>query len=134
MRKERINPPGVMKHPAFNRIITVEGPTKLIFFSGQTPQTDDFGCFAPGDLKAQYRFVMDKLQIQLDAVGATWSDVVVRKLYLTDFEEWYRVSRDPDFPDYFGDARPTSTGIGVTRLAHPDFMVEVDLIAAVEPS
>ncbi len=29
--KERINPPGVFKHPNFTRVITVKGPGKMIF-------------------------------------------------------------------------------------------------------
>jgi enamine deaminase RidA (YjgF/YER057c/UK114 family) len=133
MKKVRINPPGVLKHPRFTRVITVEGPTKLIFIAGQTPQSDDLGCIAPGDLKAQYLFIMDKLTLQLAAAGATWDDVTHRRLYLTDWDQWTELSKDPDVPAYFHDL-PCSTAIGVTRLSHPDFMVEVDLIAAVSSS
>jgi enamine deaminase RidA (YjgF/YER057c/UK114 family) len=130
MKKTRINPPGVLKHPRFTRVITVEGPTKLIFVAGMTAQSDDLGCIAPGDLKAQYLFIMEKLTLQLEAAGATWDDVTHRRLYLIDFDEWAKLQKDPEIPIYFREL-PCSTAIGVTRLSHPDFLVEVDLIAAV---
>ena len=129
MQMTRINPPGVLHHPGFTRIITVEGPMRLAWMAGQTPQTDDLGCVAPGDFKAQYEFVMDKLQIQLEAIGANWDNVVFRKLYLTDVDAFRAYSRGPDYRKYFTQM-PCSTAIGVTRLSHPDFLVEVELLVA----
>ena len=130
MKKQRLNPSGVLHHPNFTRVITVEGPMKLIFVAGQTPQGDDLGCIAPGDFKAQYLFIMEKLEILLKAAGATWDDVTHRRLFLTDWNAWRALRNDPDIPKYFKEL-PCSTAIGVTELSHPDFMVEVDLIAAV---
>jgi enamine deaminase RidA (YjgF/YER057c/UK114 family) len=132
MQKEYINPPGVLEHPAFTRVITVTGPTKLIFIAGQTPQSDDFGCVAPGDMRAQYLFVIDKLTKQLAAAGATWDDVTHRRVYTTSISALLKVTQDPTVPRPYTKA-PCSTMIGVTELSHPDFMVEIDLIAAVEP-
>jgi enamine deaminase RidA (YjgF/YER057c/UK114 family) len=132
VKREFINPPDVLVHPSFTRIITVEGPTKLIFFSGQTPQSDDFGCVAPGDMRKQYLFVMEKLQKQLVAVGAAWSDVTHRRMYTTSIAKLRAVTQDPSISKPTGNL-PCSTMIGVTELSHPDFMVEIDLIAAVEP-
>jgi enamine deaminase RidA (YjgF/YER057c/UK114 family) len=132
MQKEHINPPGVLDHPAFTRVITVTGPTKLIFIAGQTPQSDDFGCVAPGDMRAQYLFVIDKLTKQLTAAGATWNDVTHRRVYTTDISALRKVTQDSSVQRPFTKA-PCSTMVGVTELSHPDFMVEIDLIAAVEP-
>ena len=129
MKMTRINPPGVLHHPAFTRVITLEGPTRLAFFAGQTPQADDMSALFPGDLKAQYLFVMEKLEIQLRTVGCTWSDVIVRRLYLTNWDAWAEIRNDPDIPKYFQDM-PCSTAIGVKRLGDPAWMVEVEIIAA----
>lgn len=130
MQMTRINPDGVLRHPGFTRVITLEGPTKLAFFAGQTPQGDDMGPLFPGDLKAQYLFVMDKLELQLQAVGCTWDNVIVRRLYLTDMEAFFALRRDdPEFPGYFKEL-PCSTGIEVKQLMDPDWMVEVEIIAA----
>src|SRR5262245_19918381 len=128
MKRERINPPGVLQHPNFTRIITCQGPMKLIFVAGQTPQGDDFECVAPGDIRAQYLFIMEKLEIQLKAAGANWNDVCHRRLFVTDFEAWSKVRGDPKMPKFVNEL-PCSTGIEVSRLSHPDFMIEIDLIA-----
>ena len=42
------------------------------------------GQAGPGDLRAQYAAVLDGLTLQLRAVGATWDDVVFRRMYALD--------------------------------------------------
>jgi enamine deaminase RidA (YjgF/YER057c/UK114 family) len=128
MQKEFINPPGVLAHPSFSRVITVKGPMKLIFISGQTPQDDDFGCMAPGDMRRQYLFCMEKLSLQLEAAGATWEDVTHRRVYTLNIAALRQVTSDPSIPKPYKNL-PCSTMIGVTELSHPDFLVEIDLIA-----
>lgn len=132
LEKRYINPPGIYKHPAFTRIVTVKGPMKLVFIAGQTPSDENYKCVAPGDYRAQYIKVMENLTVQLKAVGATHDDVVYRRIFVKDVDEYLKVSRDPQTPRY-GDAdnAPPSTLIGVTRLSDPSFLIEIDLIAVV---
>lgn len=132
LERHHINPPGIFKHPAFTRIVTVTGPMKLVFIAGQTPSDENYKCVAPGDYRAQYIKVMDNLIVQLKAAGATFADVVYRRIFVRDVDEYMKVTRDPQIPRY-GDAdkAPPSTLIGVTRLSHPDFLIEIDLIAVV---
>lgn len=133
MKKTLLNPRGVFKHPAFTRVITVEGPFKLIFIAGQTAADENYKCVAPGNLKAQWVKVMQNLEIQLKAAGATWEDVVYRRTFTLDVDEYLKIARDPSVPKFWNpDKLPGSTLIGVTRLSDPDFLVEVDLLAAVE--
>ena len=132
LEKQHINPPGIYKHPAFTRIVTVKGPMKLVFIAGQTPSDENYKCVAPGDYRAQYIKVMDNLMVQLKAAGATFADVVYRRIFVRDVDEYMKVSRDPRTPRYgSADKAPPSTLIGVTRLSHPDFLIEIDLIAVV---
>jgi len=127
MKFTRINLPGAPDRGDVTRIITVEGPSKLAWLASQKPQGDDMRCVAPGNFKAQYEFVMEKLQLQLQAIGATWDDVVVRKMYLVDVEGFHAYGRHPESKKYF-DKPPCGTAIGVTRLSHPDFLVEIELL------
>lgn len=130
MEREFINPPGIYKHPAFTRIVTVKGPMKLVFVAGQTPSDENYKCVAPGDYRAQYIQVMNNLTAQLKAAGATWDDVVMRRVFVIDVDAFLKVSRDPSMPRYFNPERPMpNTLVGVTRLSHPDFLIEADLIA-----
>lgn len=130
MDKQFINPPELYKHPSYSRIVTVKGPCKFIFIAGQTPSDDNYQPVAKGDYKAQYERVIAGLTIQLKAAGATWDDVVVRRVFTLDVDALQKALRDPGTkrPEN-ADHPPTSTMIGVTRLSHPDFLVEIDLIA-----
>ncbi len=133
MEREHINPEGIYKHPAFTRVVTVKGPTKLVFVAGQTPSDENYRCVAPGDYLAQYIAVMENLEVQLEAAGATWDDVVYRRIFVLDVDEYLRISGDPRTPT-FGDPDrpPPSTMVGVTRLSNPEFLIEIDLLAVVE--
>ncbi len=133
MEREHINPTGVYKHPAFTRVVTVKGPMKIIFIAGQTPSNENYQCIAPGDFRAQFVAVMESLEIQLKAAGASWDDVVYRRVFVLDVDEFLKVGSDPNTPR-FGDPDrpPPSTMVGVTRLSHPDFLIEIDLTAIVE--
>lgn len=42
MEKTFINPPELYKHPSYTRVITVKGPCKFIYLSGQTPSDENY--------------------------------------------------------------------------------------------
>lgn len=133
MKKTYQNPAGVFRHPGFTRIVTVEGPMRFIFVAGQTASDENYRCVAPGDLKAQYLKTMENLEIQLRAAGATWGDVLYRRTYVLDMDEYLRVRKDPSIPAYWNaDNMPGSTSVAVSRLSDPQFLIEVDLLAAVD--
>jgi len=131
MDMQRINPPGIFEHPSFSRIITVSGPAKIVWFSGQTPQNADLSCVAPGDYQAQYIDVMQKLEIQLAAVGATWDNVTFRRIYAISIPKLREAMYLPSTPKFFM-KKPCSTFIGVTQLSDPDFLLEIEIVAAVD--
>jgi enamine deaminase RidA (YjgF/YER057c/UK114 family) len=128
MDKQFINPPELYKHPAYSRVVTVKGPCKFIFIAGQTPSDDKYQPVAKGDYKKQYERVIEGLTIQLKAAGATWDDVVVRRVFTLDVDALQKALREAKRPEN-SEHPPTSTMVGVTRLSHPDFLVEIDLIA-----
>ena len=50
---------------------------------------------AKGDYKKQYERVIEGLTIQLKAAGATWDDVVVRRVFTVDVDKLQAAMRDP---------------------------------------
>ena len=60
MERAEFDPPGLFKHPAFKRVVTVQGDMKLVFIAGQTPSDDNYDPVEPGNYKAQYIQVMKK--------------------------------------------------------------------------
>jgi enamine deaminase RidA (YjgF/YER057c/UK114 family) len=135
MSREYLNPPGLFHHPNYTRVLTVEKPSKLIYIAGQTPADDKYQPLHPGDLRAQYAAVLDGLTLQLKAAGASWEDVVFRRMYAVDVPAFLKVLNDRTLPVPWDVKRPSpSTLIGVTALANPGFLIEVEIMAVVADS
>lgn len=86
MERTHINPPELFRHPAHTRVISAAAPGRKVFIAGQTPSDATCQPVAVGDLGVQYLHVMDALTLQLEAAGATWADVVFRRLYVLDMD------------------------------------------------
>ena len=101
----------------------------LLFVSGCVP-TDAAGNVAGGDdVAAQARKTFENIGKILAAAGATPADVARGTVYLTDIDD--RPKINPVRQEFFGEARPASTLIEVSRLAIPGIKIEVEAIARV---
>jgi 2-iminobutanoate/2-iminopropanoate deaminase len=135
LKVERIQPEGMNVRmsegrPAYSHVVTLSGTGKLIYIAGQLSRDLDGNCVGKGDMRAQLEQVFSNLSRCLEAAGATWADVVKTNTYVTDFDAFDKC-RDVRMR-YIGVASPTSTTVGVTRLAGPDFMVEIEAVAMTE--
>jgi 2-iminobutanoate/2-iminopropanoate deaminase len=131
---ERKQPDGVnvrmqQGKPAYSHVVTVNGPGKTIYVAGQLARDTDGNIVGPGDMRAQMEQTFKNLEACLKAAGAGWADVVKTNTYVTNYEEFSKCS-DVRMR-YFGVASPTSTTIQISRLAQPEAMVEIELIAVV---
>jgi reactive intermediate/imine deaminase len=101
----------------------------LLFVSGCVP-TDGKGNVVGGDdVAAQARQVFENIGAILGAAGATFTDVAKVTVYLTDIDD--RPAINPVRQEVFGDARPASTLVEVSRLAVPGIKIEVEAVARV---
>ena len=98
----------------------------LLFVSGSVP-VDGEGRLVEGDVAAQARQVFANLGSVLAAAGATFADVVKVTVYLTDIDDRPRIN--PVRREVFGDARPASTLVEVSRLVVPGAKLEVEAVA-----
>ena len=115
-------------HVLYAPVVTVV-PGKLVFVSGLLARNRAGEIVGKGDMRAQIRQVGENLKAALAAAGATLNDLVKTTTYVTDIDEFFK--HVDVRMEYFG-ALPTSTTVEVRRLAHPDFMVEIDAIAVTE--
>ena len=115
--------------PSYSHVVTVSGAGKIVFIAGQLARDIDGNCVGKGDMRAQMEQTFHNLDRCLKAAGATWADVVKTNTYVTDFDAFQKCS-DVRIR-YIGVATPTSITVGVTRLAGPDFMIEIEAVAVV---
>jgi 2-iminobutanoate/2-iminopropanoate deaminase len=100
---------------------------RLVFVSGCVP-VDPGGALVGGDdVVAQARQVFRNVGETLAAAGASFRDVVKVTVFLTDVDD--RAAINPVRQEVFGDTRPASTLVEVSRLAVPGAKLEVEAIA-----
>jgi enamine deaminase RidA (YjgF/YER057c/UK114 family) len=84
----------------------------------------------PLDMAGQARAALENLKRGLDAVGATFADIVTASRYCTDLTHQDDLNRV--WAEYFGDAKPTTTTVQVVQLAtDPRCLVEINAVAVV---
>jgi 2-iminobutanoate/2-iminopropanoate deaminase len=99
----------------------------LLFVSGIVPVDDGGGLVGGDDVVAQATAVFDSMRAVLQAAGATPGDVVKVTVFLTDVDD--RPLVNPVRQAFFGDARPASTLVEISRLAIPGAKIEVEAVA-----
>jgi enamine deaminase RidA (YjgF/YER057c/UK114 family) len=117
----------VSGHVLYSHVVVVEA-RKTIFVSGQLARDAKGEVVGKGDMRAQIRQAGENIKAALAAAGATLRDVVKTNTYVTDIEEFFK--HTDVRMEYFG-ALPTSTTVEVRKLAHPDLLVEIEVIAMV---
>lgn len=133
MAIRHVFPPAVRRHPMYTPVVTVPGGHELHYFAGACAVDNNGEVVGEGDMTAQFRYVMRRLTDRLDAIGATWTDVVFRRIFTTDVDACLKAERDEEVLGYLDpENKPGSSLIGVTRLANPKFLIEVELVVATE--
>ncbi len=99
----------------------------LLFISGCVSIDAEGHVVGEGDVVAQARQVFANIGLCLAAAGASFADVVKVTHYLTDIDDRGRIN--PVREEFFGDARPSSTLVEVSRLVLPELLLEVEAIA-----
>jgi 2-iminobutanoate/2-iminopropanoate deaminase len=101
----------------------------LLFVSGCVPVDADGRLVGGDDVVAQARQTLTNVGAVLAAGGSSFADVVKVTIFLTDVAD--RPKINPIRQEFFGDARPASTLVEVSRLAIPGAKIEVEAVALV---
>jgi enamine deaminase RidA (YjgF/YER057c/UK114 family) len=129
VQRTAVNPWAWSVELGFNQGEIVSGQTRTLYCSGQTAMDADGKPQHDGDMAAQLALSLDNLEAVLAGAGMSLGDVVRLNVYTTDV--------DALFPHYgvlaarLGAAgvAPATTMLGVTRLAIPGQMVELEATA-----
>lgn len=121
-------PSGVYDPPTYTQAIKVTGAQTLLFISGQVAYEKDGSAMHRGDFKAQAREAFRAIKTIVEGAGGSLANIVKLNTYVTDIR--YRPDLVQARQEFFPGKTPASTLIAVPALAHPDWMIEIEAIAA----
>jgi enamine deaminase RidA (YjgF/YER057c/UK114 family) len=128
----RVNPPALGDSPGYSQIVDVRA-RRIIFIAGQTALDRDGKLQGRNDFAAQADQVFRNLETALRAVGCTASNLVKLTVFLRDMSHLptYREARNRFFATVTPPAAPAITLIEVSKLYGPDFLIEIEAVAAI---
>ena len=132
MPKEHVNPTSLfpsVEH-GFSQIVIASG-TKTVFISGQTAW-DAHKQIVGRSLGEQARQALRNVKAAVEAAGGDLNDIVTLRIYIVHQAEQNLEAVGSALRDVFTRNPPTSTWIGVSSLAVPEFLIEIEATAVLE--
>lgn len=106
-------------------VVVEQGGSKTLYISGQVGTGED--------IETQMRDVLEKLLVLLESEGGSYEDLLKINTYIVDYQvedlDIFRNVRKEIFTDSI---TPASTLVGVTSLALPEWLIEIDAVALIE--
>jgi 2-iminobutanoate/2-iminopropanoate deaminase len=128
MERQQVNPWTWQDAAGFSQGWRVHGAGSILFVSGQAPVGADGQLVGEGDFEMQVRQVFENLRTVLEEAEMGLDAIMKLTVYLTDMSRLRDYTRIKG--EFFTGSQPASTAVGVTALARPEMMVEVEAIAA----
>jgi enamine deaminase RidA (YjgF/YER057c/UK114 family) len=128
--RQDVNPSALHPAPGFSHV-SVAGGSRLVYFAGQLALDPEFGIVGGDDLGEQTKAAMRNLETAMREVGVGWEDVVRRTIYTLQPTEYEVITAAID--EVTGGApHPAQTIVGITGLAVPGCLIEIECTAAVD--
>lgn len=102
-----------------------------VHVAGTTATDEDGNVVGVGDPYQQTKVALEIVNTALEEAGAALSDVVRTRLFVVNIDDWEAVGRAHG--EIFSEIQPASTMVEVNQLIDPELLVEVEVVAIVEP-
>jgi reactive intermediate/imine deaminase len=123
------NPPMIATPVGYSHVAEVTDG-RMIFISGQIALDSAGNLVGKGDMRAQTQQVFENIKAALEAVGASFAQVVKLTYYLTDISQM-QVVREVRNQYLNLNAPPASTAVEVRQLVRKEFLIEVEAVAVI---
>jgi enamine deaminase RidA (YjgF/YER057c/UK114 family) len=134
MPKEYINPDNLfpsLPH-GFSQIVVASGK-RMVFISGQTAWDERKNIIGGDSVLEQARQALRNLEKATGAAGGTLKDVVAMRIYVVDYQAECGTAVGIALREFFSTQNPpASTWIGVSALADPEFLIEIEATAVLD--
>lgn len=130
MEQRNVNPWTWQDDYGFSQAIEVSGGDRVLYCAGQTSTGADGNTLHGDDMGAQTVEALDNLETVLREAGMSLANVVRLNYYVTDVDRYLQEGAQA-VGQRLGAAgvRPAGTMLGVTRLAFPDLLIEIEATA-----
>ncbi len=129
MPRKIIQPKGIWDpRPRFAQVVQIG---KQVYIAGQTSVDEKGNVVGKGDAEAQTRQIFKNLEKCLESVGATFDQVVKLNIYSTDLDA-HLPTITKVRKEYFPQEPVASTTVEVSRLVHPDWLLEIEAIGVLD--
>ena len=129
MEKIIINPWQWQDQYGYVQAREIKGQNETLICSGQTPNDDNGKPMHEGDMEAQIELAFDNIEVILKEAGWNIADIVHIKYYTLDVDLFIEKSGPLMERLKKAHAATTSTLLGVSRLAFPEFLIEIEVLA-----
>ncbi len=113
----------------FSQAIAIPAQGRIVFISGMTSRRADGTIAGVGDIEAQTRQVCENIKAAVEAAGGTMDDICRVDVYVRNIEHFDKIHKVRR--EYFRAPAPASTMVEVTKMVHPDYLIEINAIAVV---
>lgn len=128
---EYLQPAGIAASPAYSHVAVASG-SRTIYLAGQVALDAQGALVGARDLGAQTTQALRNVGLALAAAGASFADVVKITTFVVDYRpEMRSVIGQARAPFFAGRPPPASTLVGVSALAAPEWLIEIEAIAVV---
>ncbi len=134
MPKEYLNPNSLFSSlpHGFSQVVIATG-RKMVFVSGQTAWDARKNIVGGDSVLEQARQAFRNLEAAMEAAGGTLKDVVALRIYVVDYEAESGTAVGTALREFFSPENPpASTWIGVSALAVPEFLIEIEATAVLD--
>ncbi|WP_119269093.1 RidA family protein [Taklimakanibacter deserti] len=126
---DSFNPPDIWQPFGAFSMMKIEGAGQIVHLKGQVALDKAGEIVGRNDMRAQLRKVLENIGAALASVGGTMADIISLTHYATDIDAF--MAAGDIRKEFFAAPFPITTTVEISRLYHPDLVIEIMAIAEI---